>query len=240
MVNYYKIADLIVKLDCNGRTYNNAQKYLISDHNGQEDIMLCLPKKRIESFIEHYKNCPWDQAEYIVSGVSFYRKLLDFKGLFLHACAIEYKGKAYLFSGVSGTGKSTHAGIWKKVFGESVKLINEDKPALRYIDGTFWVYGTPWSGSGDSRNVKVPLGGICFLQQAKENRIYPLDILSAMKEITMQTTHFNLTVDQWRKMSDTLDILLSKHQIFKMECNMEDEAATMCYAALSGEKGKLI
>ncbi len=237
MIDYYKIADLIVKLDCTGRTYRQAQQYKYPQNDPIEDISICIPRERYENFSKKFKNCTVDQAEYMLSGLHFYRKLLNFNGMFLHACAIEYNGKAYLFSGDSGTGKSTHASIWKRVFGDSVNLINEDKPALRYIDGTFFVYGTPWSGTGESRNVRVPLGGICFLKQATENGIYPLSVVEAMQEITIQTTHYNLSSEQWKKLSSMMDLLLSSHKIYKMECNMSDDAAKICYAALS-DKGE--
>ena len=35
--------------------------------------------------------------------------------LLMHGATIEYKGKAYIFTAPSGTGKSTHIGLWKKL-----------------------------------------------------------------------------------------------------------------------------
>ena len=40
------------------------------------------------------------------------------------------------------------------------------------IDGKAYAYGTPWCGKdGINQNKKVPLQGICFLIQSKENNI---------------------------------------------------------------------
>ena len=41
--------------------------------------------------------------------------------LVLHASAVEYKGRAYLFLGKSGTGKSTHSRMWIKAL-ETIPL----------------------------------------------------------------------------------------------------------------------
>ena len=48
-------------------------------------------------------------------------KKLPLYGVFLfHSAAIAYDQRAYLFSAPSGTGKSTHIGLWRECFGKSV------------------------------------------------------------------------------------------------------------------------
>ena len=63
----------------------------------------------------------------------------------LHGSCIVYKGKAVLFLGESGTGKSTHTRLWRENIAGS-KLLNDDSPIVRYEEGGVWVYGSPWSG----------------------------------------------------------------------------------------------
>jgi len=114
-----------------------------------------------------------DECEYIWTGASFCRHLLDYEGMVLHASALAYEERAYLFSAPCGTGKSTHARQWQEHFGsDKVQIINDDKPALRLTDGSFYVFGTPWSGKSEySLNVQVPLQAICFLEQSAHNWI---------------------------------------------------------------------
>ncbi len=91
------------------------------------------------------------------------------KGVFaLHSASILYQGKAWLFSGPSGTGKSTHTGLWHRLF--DVPVLNGDLNLLTIRDGRPIVCGLPWCGtSGISTTKDYPLGGIILLKQAKHN-----------------------------------------------------------------------
>ena len=62
-----------------------------------------------------------------------------------HSSVVSHKGKAYMFLGKSGTGKSTHSQLWLKHI-EGTELVNDDNPVVRIIDGEARVYGSPWSG----------------------------------------------------------------------------------------------
>ncbi len=107
---------------------------------------------------------------------------------FLHSSAVVVDGYAYLFSADSGTGKSTHTGLWLEHFKEKAFIINDDKPVLRLENGQWFVYGTPWSGKTDLNiNVKAKLGAIVFLERAKENHITPIEVKEAIPLFFNQT-----------------------------------------------------
>ena len=73
--------------------------------------------------------------------------LLSRDVLQFHCSALAMDGRAYLFTAPSGTGKSTHARLWRQVFGPRVTMINDDKPLVRrQTDGSWRVYGTPYGG----------------------------------------------------------------------------------------------
>ena len=57
--------------------------------------------------------------------------LLPFGGVLLHAAAISVDGRGLAFIGPSGRGKSTHAGLWQRCFGEAVVMVNDDMPFAR-------------------------------------------------------------------------------------------------------------
>ena len=88
-------------------------------------------------------------------------------GLFaIHSSSILYRGKAFLFSGPSGTGKSTHTALWNEAF--QTRILNGD---LNLLSDEGVVYGIPWCGTSGISTVKeYPLGGIIFLKQAKQDR----------------------------------------------------------------------
>ena len=125
---------------------------------------------------------------YMESAAQFYGRLVDHNGFYLHSSAVVLDGKAYLFSGDSGMGKSTHTRLWQRVFGTDARVINDDKPALRRIDGVWYAYGTPWCGKdGININAHAPVAGVCFLKQAHHNAIRRLDSREALENILRQT-----------------------------------------------------
>lgn len=230
MYRYYEIAGLKVKMDTFGRTEDFALPYQINDCN-MEDISISTDNKL---FMKHYPDLNEDACEYIESGIDFYRKLIDYNGLMLHASAVCLDDKAYLFTADCGTGKSTHTKLWRKVFGdEQVRVINDDKPALRFEDGTWYAYGTPWSGKyGVNLNLKYPVAGICFLKQSPENKIKLYDKDDIVYQIMRQTSRPNDTEKKIKLLSN-IDCLLNNIPVWMLECNMEQEAALLSYKVMT-------
>lgn len=243
MKQYYKIAGLTVQMNTFGRTEKQARPYLLKkgeeeqfDRELQPDIII---RTDWQSLKEQQPHLSEEDCEYLTSGGSFYRQLIPFDGMMLHASAVIREGKAWLFSAPCGTGKSTHTALWRKVFGEEqVQMLNDDKPALRLEAGEWYAYGTPWSGKYDyNTNCRVPLGGICFLSQAKENRIEPLTGSRAVFALLDQTARPQSAAMRGQLMN-LLEQLVGKVSIWKMECNMEPEAAYMSWKAMAGHKDK--
>ena len=69
--------------------------------------------------------------------------------LLFHGSAILVDGVSYLFTAPSGTGKSTHARLWREnlpALGHTVSMVNDDKPLLKFTGEGIFVCGTPWNG----------------------------------------------------------------------------------------------
>ncbi len=82
----------------------------------------------------------------------------------IHSASLLYRGRAWLFSGRSGTGKSTHTNLWHELL--QVPLLNGDLNLLAFQNGRPVVHGLPWCGtSAISVCGTYPLGGILLLKQ---------------------------------------------------------------------------
>lgn len=177
---------------------------------------------------EVWKDQPYEIMCYVEFGFQFNRFLLHNTGMKLHSSAVKWNEKAFLFSADSGTGKSTHRKMWQQLYGEdAVKVINDDKPALRLFDDKWYVFGTPWCGKdGINKNIKVPLGGICFLERGPENRIRKLTPLEAVPRLINQTV-LTEDKDEMNLLLDSLDKLIRKIPIYLLECTPTTDAAKL-------------
>lgn len=232
MTQYYRIADLVVAIDSFGRFIDQAKPYLIDNTAGiVPDIEIKSDYKWLKEKAPHLSD---EDCEYLSSGGTFYRKLLKYDGMMLHSSAVMMDGRAYLFSAPCGTGKSTHTKLWQQVFGEDkAVMLNDDKPAIRLVDGVWYAYGTPWSGKYDiSTNTRVPLAGICMLRRGEENKIEPYGGAAAVKEILEQTARVNHP-EYMMNMLGLIDKLFEKVPVWKLECNMEPEAALLSHKVMS-------
>lgn len=173
------------------------------------------------------------EVAYLESGWQFYTKLLKYNGMMLHASAVALEGRAYLFSGPCGMGKSTHTRLWQQVFGENAVVFNDDKPALRRLEDRWYAYGTPWCGKdGINVNMKVPLAGICFLKRGTENKIRRLNSMEALPCAFSQTlrrfhkeTTLNLALSH-------IDKLIREIPIFELENLPVPDAARLSYETM--------
>lgn len=155
--------------------------------------------------------------------------------LVFHGAAIEYNGKAYIFTAPSGTGKTTHIGLWKKYLGDKVKVINGDKPIISNFNSTITVYGTSYAGKERwQTNSFAPLCGICFLSQGKDNAICPISPSESFTKLYLQA-YKPYTKEAMEK---TISIIRSLCLLpcFSLSCDMSEQAVKASFEALTNEK----
>lgn len=144
----------------------------------------------------------------------------------LHSASILYQGKAWLFSGPSGMGKSTHAALWQDCF--HVKQINGDLNLLAMDDGQPIVYGMPWCGTSGICDTKTySLGGIIFLKQAKENWIEELSPDKKMLFLQQRLISPTWTGEMVEANLKSAMCLLPHILVCRLHCAKEPAAATM-------------
>ena len=175
--------------------------------------------------------------------LALYRKiaegLIDFGIILFHGSTLELDGEAFLFTAKSGTGKSTHTRLWREVYGDRVRMVNDDKPLIAISDESVRVYGTPWNGKHRlGENISAPLAAICILERGKENSITELKPSSEFPKILSQT-YRKSDADFMRKTLSLLSKLLSKIRVYKLYCNMNPEAARVAYEGMKGSNNEI-
>ena len=160
---------------------------------------------------------------------------VPFATVAVHTSVIQYHGKAVLFLGESGTGKSTHTRLWCENIKEAV-LLNDDSPILRIIDGKPWVYGSPWSGKTPCyKNECYPLAACVRLSQAPKNRIKKLSVLQGYGALHPSCPPCFAYDDRlYGHISRVLSDLLSAIPVYHLACLPNAEAACLSCETLFG------
>lgn len=236
-----RLADNVIRIDnlfsysedyCRDYVIGQGSPDLLIDIS-REDIEYEKNKSEHEDIVEGRQIRRFDE-EYLEI-LAIYRKIAEqmpYRNTFLfHGSAIAVDGEGYLFTAKSGTGKSTHARLWRDLLGDRVAYVNDDKPLIRTDKTRTTVYGTPWDGKHRlSSNISVPLKSICILERGTENTI---------RRITKEEAYPMLLQQVYRPsdpeaMAKTLKLIdLMDIKFYKLSCNMDISAAKLSYGVMS-------
>ena len=160
-------------------------------------------------------------------------RLFEFDTLLFHGSVVAVDGVGYLFTAQSGTGKSTHARLWRELFGDRAVMINDDKPFLFMNNGQVIAYGSPWNGKhGLGCNSYVPLRAICILQRGKDNVIEAIDAAQALTMLIQQSQRPGSKANYPKYMA-LLNRLAGDVSFYRLTCNMDPSAAVVSYEGMS-------
>ncbi len=149
--------------------------------------------------------------------------LLERGTLVLHGAFVIHEGQGIVFSGPSGIGKTTQAGLWQQhrgaqvVNGDRVLIVpgeNGVMAASHYLSGT----------SGVCSNESAPLRAIVLLEQAEENKIISMPPLAVFQQIMAQL-HYQVS-DSGQIIATTalVERLLAQTTVCKYACRIDENA----------------
>ena len=109
-------------------------------------------------------------------------------GFLLHAASAICDGRAYLFSGVSGAGKTTMT----RLAPPHVTLLTDEISYLRPREEGYRAFGTPFAGelAKAGENCSAPVGALFFLEKGSENRIDELPFVEAVSRLMRNILFF--------------------------------------------------
>ncbi len=233
MLNDFDIllADLNVNIKCKyNLLYHFCKDYICV--GGKTDIYAVSDDVDIAKEKSAVPTAPIEACESLCIYRAIAERLPAFDRIVFHGAAIEYDGKAFLFTAPSGTGKTTHINLWRQYLGDKVSIINGDKPIIKVADSPI-VYGTPWAGKeGYQQNISAPLKAICILKQGKTNNIIHLQTGEAINHLMRQVY---LPKDQ-KSLSSTLSLLgkmIENTPVYLLECDISNQAFDASYKTLT-------
>ena len=107
--------------------------------------------------------------EYPLDGLILYYLTVLHGDIMIHASGVCYKNHGYIFSGISGSGKSTMARLWDI---SGVITIHDDRLIVRKEGKGYMMYNTPVYNDDEPKESR--LDRIFIIEHGEENKIIPL------------------------------------------------------------------
>jgi hypothetical protein len=127
--------------------------------------------------------------------------LASLEGVLLHASSIVRRGRAYLFPGPSGAGKTTIARL-----ADGGGVLSDEVSAVRRVGGRFFCYSTPFFGEYDGVAAAAecaPVERICFPTQAARHKLAPTTAAEATQQIVRSVYRHGADTELATQMFDT-------------------------------------
>ncbi len=145
-----------------------------------------------------------DPIEYPLDGLILYYLTVLNADIMIHASGICYKGQGYLFSGISGSGKSTMVKLWNI---SGVKVIHDDRLIVRKEGKGYMMYNTPVYNNDEPQ--ESWLDRIYIIEHGKENELRILKEAESVSCIMTNCIQHNWDTDIIARLLDSVSDLSS-------------------------------
>jgi len=143
--------------------------------------------------------------------------------LTFHASLVEYAGWAFAVCASSGTGKTTHARLWRDY--KNAIILNGDRMICDCQQQTWMAYGSPWSGtSGEQINRSAPLKALVVLERGEQNEATHITGLEAFGAILPHILYPSWDIELTGKALELLDKFLSEIPAVRLRCRPDKES----------------
>ena len=175
-------------------------------------------------------------ADAYLEELAVYRKVSEkmpyYDTILFHGSVIAVDGAAYVFTAKSGTGKSTHTALWRRLFGDRAVMVNDDKPLL-HVGDVVTAYGTPYDGKHKlSNKIAVPIKAVCILERAEENSIVKITRSEAYPMLVQQA-YRPVDIAAMQKTLSLIDKMADSVELYRLGCNMDPDAARVAYEGMN-------
>jgi hypothetical protein len=139
--------------------------------------------------------------------------LVDAPGLMVHAASLARGGRAYLFCGRSGSGKTTVARL-----SPDAELLSDEISSVRLETARAACHGTPFFGdlAVSGRNVVRPLAGVYFLEHADRHARTRLTRRDALARLLPNVLFFAREPDLVARVLDIAGALVERVPCFRL------------------------
>lgn len=143
-----------------------------------------------------------DPLEYPLDGLILYYLTVINGDIMIHASGVNHAGHGYIFSGVSGKGKSTMAKIWDD---SGAKIIHDDRLIIRNTGGVYRMFNTPIYNNDEPRESVI--SKIFIIEHGTENMLVPLKGANAVTQVMANCIQHNWGADIIARLLGSISIM---------------------------------
>jgi hypothetical protein len=152
-----------------------------------------------------------DPLDYPLDGLILYYLTVIHGDIMIHASGVNNSGYGYLFSGVSGKGKSTMAMLWDKAGG---KVIHDDRLIIRNISGVIKMFNTPVYN--DDIPSESPINRIYLIEHGIENKLIPVTGANAVSLVMANCIQHNWNPEIIARLMGSLSMICGSIPVVKL------------------------
>lgn len=176
-----------------------------------------------------------DSDRMLLGWVEMERLFHERQQALFHAAWVMREGKALLFSGACGVGKTTQAELWHTFRG--ARIVNGDKTGLSFADGGLTAFGTPFSGSSRyCEDATARVAAIVMLEQAPTDTIRRLSVKEAVRTLASQMPCQKWLADDVAAILEYAELIAKRVPIYLLSCTKEESAVDLLDRTLKEEE----
>ena len=197
----------------------------IEINNDELDFLVQkCPKDRTETYIEY------TELSHFVSDA-----LLPYGRTVYHGLSFYWQNRAWLITGPSGVGKTTHYLNWKLQFNDELTIMNGDKPIISLENEKVIVNPSPWHGKeGMHRSTTAELAGIVLLTQSDSNTMRLLSKREAAAPLYAQVLYSAQNPGQVADACKIVSAMIESVPVWLLSNRGDAESAALCRETLKG------
>lgn len=166
--------DLFISVSFPGHDEEKSAILKFSLHKREWDLQINNPGKS------------FDPMEYPLDGLILYYLTVIHGDIMIHASGVSYEGKGFIFSGISGKGKTTMAGLWDR---HGARIIHDDRLIIRRKGPRYMMYNSPVYRNDQPR--KSYIDSIFLIDHGNENLILPVKGAAAITSLISNCIQHN-------------------------------------------------
>ncbi len=140
--------------------------------------------------------------------------LVESGGFLLHAASVVRYGRAFIFTGVSGAGKTTIS----RLAPPDVTLLTDEISYITASDEGYRAFGTPFAGelARPGENVVAPIGGLYFLKQGASDGVQAVTRSDAARRLLRNILFFADDRSMVQKLFDIACDFVSRVPVYEL------------------------